>query len=416
MVAGAAWSAAGQLHAASAASGASHWVFLGSALALPVLVLVDSLTGPLAVSTAEAWWLLALPADRRRMLWPQLARRVLQRVVVGLVLAALAWQLVGLHPVLLLVCLVPEAALALSLVRQTVVAPTWLISCVVTTLVVVAWCGQVVAAVALLVVTAVVALVLAERRLGTLDRYVLSRSGQRSDALGAAALELDGGKAVDLVALRCAPTSNPSHRLSIRGHGARAVAVAEGERVWRRCRPQTVAVAATVLVCGALGPERWSVATSALLLWLPLAALLGSLRRWVRSPGLRRTLPADRAVPAAMIVPSVLVSGVTALCLAGAWMLVGHVPPVGCLADASAAVAAALVAALSLMTGEAPSYTSGLVMTDAGPIPLVGYLQSLRGLDVILSAAAMTAMGMSGPGMLVTAVLCGLVRIFRTLR
>ncbi|GAB2496686.1 hypothetical protein GCM10027030_32820 [Luteococcus sediminum] len=229
------------------------------------------------------------------------------------------------------------------------------------------------------------------RCLGDISRHDLLRAARGRTALTGGAQGADTGLVLDLVSRRTA--RNPHNRLHGLGRGRRAVAWYDVQRAVLR-QPWLLIVGLVVVDLGCV--TAMAVAPS-LALWpavvlMPILAAAMTMRRvMASSSGARRNFPAGWTWDAASCSGAATVALVNSLVLAGLLIGVGTALLVA-LAVSVVLNGAALAGALRLVSTPPPDFATGLVMTEAGAIPLGAILTAARGWDVVVLVVLMAGL------------------------
>ncbi|GAA1389439.1 DUF6297 family protein [Luteococcus peritonei] len=336
------------------------------------------LTGPLHTTPELAAWLLASPVDRADLLRPQLLRQLVLALLVGLagtVLLHLATGTAG--PWLVSLVLAPPCGWLLAASSQAWTARgtrSKLVGAVgVVVLLILTRILPAAATLALLAGLCASCGWFTWRHLGRLDRFSLATAGRRTDAMMGASLGARQVLMLDLVAARL---QRGSRRLPSTGRGARAVARVDVSRVVFRYPALLLALLALDL----LAIELPATAAPTLLLagqTVLLAIALGGLRTVLASAGLHRSL---------LHSPVWLTAGAAALALSNAVLLGGATLLAGGsgVTTLLAVALLSLAAAVRLSSAPAPDFSTGLVMTEAGVLPVGALLGAARGWDLCL--------------------------------
>jgi hypothetical protein len=352
---------------------------------------VSWLLGPVTVAAAEVWWILSGTVDRGQWLRHPLAKLVCLAALAGLVAAITVWALVGPGPGWsVALALAPLAVVLLMvLVQQHTTGPRLVL--VVAGLLAVTLSAQPWVLVAALAAAVAAAGVLAWRGLGSMSSHDLLRTSRGAAALAGGAMGVDTGLELDLVARRT--MRQPRRRIRGAGRGRRAVAWIDVQRVLAR-QPWLVlvGVALSDACCVAVTVAAPTLAPwTALLLMPTLAALMSVRRLTVRSKGALRNLPSGRCWGMATCAGAITVAVANSVVLTA--LLVGAGVPAGwALGMAVTVSSSALSGAWRLALSTPPDFSSGLVMSDAGAIPLGALLKVVRGWDVVIATAALMSL------------------------
>lgn len=366
--------------------------FLGLVVAQVALSAVGAwLFGPLGISAATAFWLASTPMDRGGLTGPLLLRALLVALLLGAAMAVGLWLLAGISAWCVLAVVIPVGMTAAMVLFQ--VGWWWSPWAAGAALVAAggaggAWMPLLGAVMAALVT--VVLVVLAWRARRRFDRFALSAQGRRNAALSGATFGADTGLAIDLLQGRT------HHALPGRLHGwgtgAMAVAGIDVQRVLRR---GVIPLAALLVADVAVTLMSAGPVVLAAVLMVPMAVLMTSLRRLQLSLGLRRAFPSSRAQMAGFLAGAAVVTAANVLVSA----LIG-VPFWGSVA----ANLVALAGAIRMVTARPPDFSRGLLVTDAGAIPVGAVLSAIRGFDLLLLFALVAALGVAGPALAFSAL------------
>lgn len=380
---------------------ASAWWLPAGWLGATALVVggIARLLGPIGVSAAEAWWMLAAPIDRAEALQPAFTKALVAALVAGLASAAVLYALTGAQPWWPIGCIgACLGAATVALLRQQghrrrrLGPPAMLGAAWLTGWLTAGSAGLVdpLLAGAMGVGLAYVALGLgvrtAWRGLGSLSRHDLVASGRTRGGLTGAIAGADSGLVYDIVLPRLL-ASGRARRLAGHGRGARSLAMLDALRLALRSPrvllglPASWALlwAATHAGLGTLG----GVAVLPGLLLL-LSTPLSSFRLVVRSPGLARTFPwRPGALRAAASGAGLLASVVW---IAGASLVVEPLL-------AGILGLTAFAGAVRWLSSGSPDFSTRIVMTETGPVPIGAIGTALRGFDVVAAMAAALLLG-----------------------
>ncbi|HZX08952.1 DUF6297 family protein [Kribbella sp.] len=395
------------------------WIVIPLLLATTLRVLLA--VGPVSASRATGFWLLATPVNRASLLRPAYRLVIATVAVIGVIVGALIWALLG-APVIevfeaavligaALVCAAVATVWAQQSTRRSTVAlrvaDLLLIVAVVPalllafrpggerfaneTLVITAPAyiyaspnpatGWLVAGVALAVVAVVLAFLLA-RTLDRLGRISVIAGGELLAGLAGAASSLDISMLGDVIAGRHWRLKGRVR--SHRGRGANGAAIVQREfrRILRW--PRRLAVAFALLVVP------YAVHGAGFRVLVPIAAaiagfiavrpLLDGLRTACRSTGLVRALGWD--LRDLRIVMAVVPAGVAVVWAACAYPAIGGAAP-------TFAVAAGVISGtVRQASARPPSYAGPLVTSPMGAIPPGLFSQPARGFDLLLLCLA----------------------------
>jgi uncharacterized membrane protein len=413
---------------------AMPWIAVPLLLATTIRVLLA--VGPVSASRATGFWLLATPVNRASLLRPAYRLVVAAVAIIGVVVGAVTWALLGsplidvLDAAVLIGALLVCAALATVWAQQTTRRSQWalrvsdvLLVAAVIPAVILAFSPRedrltneilyvtpayvyddrrtglvalvaesqtrwLVAGVALAVV-AVVSAVVVSRTLDRLGRISVIAGGELLAGLAGAASSLDISMLGDVIAGRHWRLKGRVR--SRRGRGADGAAIVHREfrRILRW--PRRIAVAFALLVVP------YAVHGAGFHVLVPIAAaiagfiavrpMLDGLRTACRSTGLVRALGWDlRELRVVMAVVPGLFTIVWAAC---AYPAIGS-------ASASFAVAAGiLTGTVRQASARPPSYAGPLVTSPMGAIPPGLFSQPARGFDLLVVCLAPVLLNLS---------------------
>ncbi|MFT3875055.1 MAG: DUF6297 family protein [Propioniciclava sp.] len=359
-----------------------------SAATVLVTAAAASLAGPISVTTAAASFVLALPLDRGDLLAPRLDRVLAGGVIGGLLSGLVLWLVVAPSPAWIAVCACAGALAVLSAVvaqqggwrRQWIgVAVGVVVLAVVAALMLTGVGTPTVLASALALVAGVAAWWLRGRAragLGCLSRFVLADRARLHAGLAGAASGADAGLLLDIATVRLAGTGT-RRRLSAGGAGGRALAGYEVRRLVLRSPRLLVGVAAVMVTTLALPVHPTLVLALVCLTLVPALGLaLSNLRTLIRAPGLARALGLSRLVRNLAGSAGAALAASVWCGVAVALLMMTGTPLGSAFLLAWAVGTAGLAGALRWIATPPPDFTTGLVMTDLGPVP-VGALQNV---------------------------------------
>ena len=395
------------------------WIVVPLLLATTLRVLLA--VGPVSASRATGFWLLATPVSRASLLRPAYRLVIATVAVIGMIVGALSWALIGAPvaevfdaAVLIgaaLVCAAVATVWAQQTVRRTWwtlrVADVLLLLAVVPALVlalrptpgrnvqtadvVLTFAevqevggngGQFLLLSAVAVVVCLALALFMSRTLDRLGRISVIAGGELLAGLAGAASSLDISMLGDVIAGRHWRLKGRVR--SHRGRGANGAAIVQREfrRILRW--PRRLAVAFGLLVVP------YAVHGAGFHVLVPIAAaiagfiavrpLLDGLRTACRSTGLVRALGWDlRELRAVM---AVVPAGVTILWAACAY------PAIGSAASTFAVAAGILTGTVRQASARPPSYAGPLVTSPMGAIPPGLFSQPARGFDLLVLCLA----------------------------
>lgn len=298
--------------------------------------------GPLAASAATTFWLLQAPLDRdelftgsrRRALGWGAGSAVLGGVMLGL--ATMSW------PVGVLAGFVMVAAVIVALRRQELLVRP------------------------------------------------LRRAQSRRDLVRGTLTSGDSGLAVDLLVRHRLDGTTPTRRLRPSGAGLTSLLTLESRRMRSRLRlwPAWAAVLLAGLATLAVpGVHVAVLGVACFALWL---SSLGSVRMLASASGLARLFPQRGwRLRLALVTPHLLMA-----LLLGGLLAVGVLVVSGARVSALAPLAVVLVAlaaAIRWTSIQTPDHSTGIVMTESGPVPLGAMLTAARGADLLVIGLAVVA-------------------------
>jgi len=390
---------------------------------------VARLFGPAHTSPATSSWLLAAPLDRTGLLRPRLLALTGVLLLVGAVVAAVVATLVGFVVAAIVAYALSVALVVLACVGLAVLSQAGrpLLGRVLTwTLALAVWAVLLLVAlddapvlgspvvgvtwIALLVVVlllAVAATTLSQRRLGRLTRHDLAPGGRMAPGLSGALATLDLALLYDvLLSRRWAGHESVRSR---RGGPSGAMALVRVDLIRLQRSPQTLLVVAAAVVvpyaAATLGLGRAQPLAISLTGFLTGLGLCSALRVVTRTPSLLRAMPFPVSTTRAtmLVVPGV------ALVLFG----LACTPTLHASTDVTwetavwmgaACGASAIAAAVRWVTGRPPDYSRPLVSTPAGGVPTNLYGSILRGFDIWALTTVPMLLWVSNTGAIVSLV------------
>ncbi|HMQ66474.1 MAG TPA: DUF6297 family protein [Arachnia sp.] len=378
---------------------------------------VSSLLGPIATTAATASWVLATPLDRGDLLSPGLSRIVVVGVGIGLLSGVLLWVLAGGSPLWIAACTSTAvlAVLSAALAQQgggwhtlraavAIAAASW-------TMLGALSLTQVVGPVLVAAVTTACAAFLAWRvaarvkvGLAGMSRFSLARHSQTRAGLAGAAAGADAGLVLDIAALNLGGTRS-SRALTTTRSGWPALAGYEVRRLARRS-PQLLWGLPATIVAAAFIPihPTFGLATACVVLVPALGLMLSSLRAVLRSRGLARALGLGRGAQVQALTVGAALAAATWIVACGLLLVVSGLPLLTASLLAWAVGASGLAGALRWVSSSSPDFSGGIVMTDAGPVPVSALLSATAGFDVALVTAGLLLIGT--PPVLCAALAC----------
>lgn len=389
--------------------------------------LVASLLGPLAVDAATAAWILPLPLDRTELLAPDLHRILLIAVGVGLLSGVLLWLSVTPSPIWIVACTSAGAlaVLAAVLAQQgdgwrvrwadglLLVAGSLLLG--------VLSAFPVVTSTMIALVTTIVTSATAWRfwrrsraGLGAMTGSVLARQGRRRAGLAGAVSTADAGFLLDVIAVslggsRTARPLNTTARLrwsALAGYEVRRLAL----------RSPGLLLGLPLVMIGAVAllvAPAEVLAASCIVLVPVLALLLTSVRALVTGPGLRRAIGLPSWLQVTALGFGATLAAAIWVIWAGSLLLVSGFTAGSAFPLAWAVAATGLAGAYRRVAAPPPNFTSGIVLTELGPVPVAALWNALTGFDTALAMAALVLTG-AAPVLCAVAATIGLLWSLRS--
>lgn len=396
------------------ARGLLPWASVAGVLAFTLVL--ARMFGPVVASTAEGFWLMDGPTDRRRLLAGRLVGAVLLALVIGALAGALIaaltgsplshigiWALAGgfgsaglvafaaaeqgadRRWLVTLVQWIIGAAAIGTMVLLVGGAAGWFDLGAATTIAI--ELAYIVAGVGLLLILA--AGLLAFRRLVNIRRQRLTSGGSLLSGLQGAAFALEFALIRDILVEAKSKERGHVNPTRGTGSGTTALIMRDVQRLWRQPLPLVI-LAATVVVpyaVHALGLAWLNPPISALVLMTGLIPFMNSLRVLTRTKGLQRCFPFDPAQikTAAMTVPAILA---TLWALASFPAFLGAAGGVGTdpLTAASHALITGLagfLAAVRWVSAKPADYSGPIVATGMGAMPPGLMFSLIRGFDMV---------------------------------
>ena len=140
-------------------------------------------------------------------------------------------------------------------------------------------------------------------------------------------------------------------------------------------------------------PLAGMLATACIALVPALGLMLSSLRVVVRAPGLARALGLTPFVQGvALASGAILAASIWAACTASLLVASGQ-PPTAAALLAGATGTAGLAGALRWVAAPPPIFTTGILMTDLGPVPVTALRTALTGFDLAIPVAVLVLTG-----------------------
>lgn len=397
-----------------AARGLLPWASVAGILAFTLVV--ARLFGPVVASSAEGFWLMDGPTDRRRILAGRLVGAIAAAAVLGAAAGALIASLTGsgaseigiwaLAGGLGAAGLIAFAAAEQGVDRHWIVTGVqWIIGAAAIATMVLLVSGAagwmdlggltllavelayIIAGVGLLLI--VVAGMLAFHRLRNIRRQRLTSGGSLLSGLQGAAFALEFALIRDILVEAKAKKRGHVRPTRGTGSGLGALVMRDVQRLWRQPMP-LITLVATIIVpyaVQALGLAMLNPPISALVLLAALVPFMNSLRVLTRTKGLQRCLPFDpgQIKQAAMIVPAVLALLWTIGAFPAFLGVAGGVAsdPVTAASSALVTGIAGLLAAVRWVSAKPADYSGPIVATGIGAMPPGLMFSLLRGVDIV---------------------------------
>lgn len=387
------------------------WAALFGALATALAL--ARMFGPVLSSAAEGFWVFEAPLRRGRMLAGRLWSIIVTAGVVGMLFGALVAALTGLswRAVLAWAFGVGSASagmMAFAAARQgaerswdvklaqTLVSLAGVATLLVVVGVAAGWLtlpdgatrGDAIAiAVGVFgLVLAVLAGMVARRRLKELRRADLVSGGALAEGLQGAAFALDFALMRDILSERRANEKGRVKPTRGRGLGASTLTWRDVQRIGREPRGLVLLVVSTIVpyAVAALGFGPLVPPISAIVLMAALIPFMGSLRVLTRTKGLARTLPlsTSQIMQATCTVPLVLTL-LWGMATAPAFMGLRTDAPVESVFVGLLTAAAGLLAAIRWIVAKPPDYSGPMMITQMGAMPPGMMMNMVRGFDLI---------------------------------
>ncbi|MHA6512473.1 DUF6297 family protein [Tessaracoccus sp. Z1128] len=398
-----------------AARGLLPWASVAGILAFTLVV--ARLFGPVVASSAEGFWLMDGPTDRRRLLAGRLVGGIAAAAVLGAAAGALIASLTGSRAAEIGIWalagglgaagLIAFAAAEQGLDRHWIVTGVqWIIGATAIGTMVLLVSGAagwmdlggltliavelayIIAGVGLLLV--VVAGFLAHRRLRNIRRQRLTTGGSLLSGLQGAAFALEFALIRDILVEAKAKKRGHVRPTRGAGSGLTALVMRDVQRLWRQPMPLITLLATMVVpyAVQALGLAMLNPPISALVLLAALVPFMNSLRVLTRTKGLQRCLPFDpsQIKQAAMIVPAVLALLWTVGVFPAFLGVAGGVEsdPVTAASSALVTGVAGLLAAVRWVSAKPADYSGPIVSTGIGAMPPGLLFSLLRGVDIVV--------------------------------
>ena len=232
----------------------------------------------------------------------------------------------------------------------------------------------------------------------------LGHARTRAGIAGAAS-SADAGLALDIAALNLGGTGSSSALTTTTHVGWRGVAGCEVRRLVRRSPrllwglPATIVAAAFIPIHPTFG-----LATACVVLVPALGLMLSSLRAVRRSRGLARALGLGQGAQVSALTAGAALAAAAWVVACALLLVASGLPAVTALFLAWAVGASGIAGALRWVSSSSPDFTGGIVMTDAGPVPVSGLLSATAGFDVAFAMAGALLVGV--PPVLCAALAC----------
>ncbi|MFT3887588.1 MAG: DUF6297 family protein [Arachnia sp.] len=397
-----------------AARGLLPWAAVAGILAFTIVL--SRMFGPVLASSAEGFWLMDGPTDRRRILAKRLIAAIALAFVAGVLFGALIAALTG-SPILqvgiwaLAGGFGAAGLVALSAAEQgadrrwVLLLVQWLIAlAAIGTMVLLVggaagWfalgalallsveLALIIAGVGVLLI--VVAGLVAWGRLNNIRRQRLTSGGSLLSGLQGAAFALEFALIRDI--LIEAKAKERGHVRPTRGVGTgmRALVMRDVQRLWRQPLPLLTLLGSAVVpyAVQALGLTSLNPPLSALVLMVALIPFMNSLRVLTRTKGLQRCFPysVGQVKQAAMVVPGILALLWTIAAFPAFLGLAGGVPasPVDAASSALVTGVAGLLAAVRWVAAKPADYSGPIVATGMGAMPPGLMFSLVRGIDMV---------------------------------
>ncbi|HMR12943.1 MAG TPA: DUF6297 family protein [Arachnia sp.] len=397
-----------------AARGLLPWASVAGILAFTIVL--SRMFGPVLASSAEGFWLMDGPTDRRRILAKRLLAAIALASVAGALFGALIaaltgsplaqvgiWALAGGFGAAGLVAL--AAAEQGADRRWILVGIQWVIGLTAIATMVLLVGGAagwfalggltelsvelalIIAAVGALLI--VVAGLIAQRRLNNIRRQRLTSGGSLLSGLQGAAFALEFALIRDiLIESKSKERGHVSPTRGV-GTGMRALIMRDVQRLWRQPLPLLTLAGSAVVpyAVQALGMTSLNPPLSALVLMVALIPFMNSLRVLTRTKGLQRCFPYSVAEvkQAAMVIPALLALLWTVAVFPAFLGLAGGVPvnPIDAVSAALVTGIAGLLAAVRWVAAKPADYSGPIVATGMGAMPPGLMFSMLRGFDMI---------------------------------
>ena len=393
-----------------------------------LLHLAGLAVGPVSVSKAESFWIFSSPMDRRSLMSRRKSSLLLRSVLGGLAIGLLHYGVWNANPWWLVAfTFAAVGVMALAMLFQGRGRPTSLMMAVALFLAALltafisastALSGVAVGAPFLPVaVSATAALVLlltgraAWKRPDGLPLHDLRRAQGERDAMAGAFSAADSGLFLDVIGARLLASRSfvTAPRLKLAGWGA----ILEAET--RRCLRSPLLLTRVLALMATIGLSSL-LGIHAAVLGICLGTMVftslnaPALRTYATSMGLARSFPQSAATIRLLLsLPTAIL--IVALCLAIPAMtaLVPSTPlPLPNGLSFVAAAIAGLAGGIRWTATLPPQFTSGILMSEMGPIPISAMMNAIRGIDAAVLLSLPILLGLN-PLFSVTVPLLGLL-------
>ena len=397
-----------------AARGLLPWAAVAGILAFTIVL--SRMFGPVLASSAEGFWLMDGPTDRRRILAKRLLAAIAFAFVAGALFGALIAALTGSPLVQVGIWALAGGFGAAGLValsaaeqgadrRWILITVQWVIGLTAIGTMVLLVGGAagwfalggltelsvelalIIAAVGALLIVA--AGLIAQRRLNNIRRQRLTSGGSLLSGLQGAAFALEFALIRDiLIESKSKERGHVSPTRGV-GPGMQALVMRDVQRLWRQPLPLLTLAGSAVVpyAVQALGLTSLNPPLSALVLMVALIPFMNSLRVLTRTKGLQRCFPYSVAhvKQAAMVVPAILALLWVIAAFPAFLGLAGgvRVGPVDAASAALVTGVAGLLAAVRWVAAKPADYSGPIVATGMGAMPPGLMFSMLRGFDMV---------------------------------
>lgn len=390
------------------------WAALAGALAFTLAVSV--MFGPVLASAAEGFWLMEAPIGRRRLLSRRLWMALGAALLLGSVFGALVSVLTGSGGFAIVAWTLGTGFGAAGLVGiaavEQVADRAWVLRLMqaLFSLLGLAALGVVVSTaanwfaipglevlgpeLALIIAgvggfTAVLASVLAWRRLDLLRRRRVTSGGALLSGMQGAMFALDFGLMHDILVERNAALRGHVRPTRGVGQGLTALIMRDVQRLFRFPRPLLAWLASMIVpyALAGLGLANLAPVFSAMVLMIALIPFFGSLRVLSRTKGLIRCFPFSTGAirTATMAVPSVLAliwAGAVTPAFVGVGSEVAHRSLEMAVATAGITGLAGMLAAVRWVSAKPANYSMPMMSVGFGALPPGMMINLIRGFEV----------------------------------